>query len=143
MATRDTPACVLVVDDDPFVRDLISLVLEDEGYTVVSAADHAAALHMALTHRPAVILTDLSIPGLQGGELLASYRQIPNIEAAIVVISGQSNLERFATQADADAFIAKPFDLTMLINTVEQVVSASMHQPIQAVTLPDCAQYQN
>jgi CheY-like chemotaxis protein len=143
MATRDTPAPILVVDDDPFVRDLITLVLEDEGYTVVCAGDHAVALQLAHEHRPPVILTDLSIPGLQGNDLLAAYRQIPNVDAAIIVISGQSNLERFATRSYADAFIAKPFDLTMLINTVEQVISASMHQPIQAVTLPDCVQYQN
>jgi CheY-like chemotaxis protein len=143
MARLGTPARILVVDDDPFVRDLITLVLEDEGYTVVCAGDHAAALRLAQEHRPAVILTDLSIPGLQGKDLLASYRQIPNMDAAIIVISGQSNLEHFETQDRVSAFIAKPFDLTTLIDTVKDATTASSHRSIEAFTLTDCVHHQS
>lgn len=138
MTTLDTPATLLVVDDDPFVRDLIALVLEDEGYTVVCAANHAEARQLAQTHCPAIILMDLSIPGLQGKDLIAAYRQIPSLGASIILISGRSNLERFATEVDVEGHLAKPFDVEILASLVNRVISERSRRSLEMIPSTAC-----
>src|SRR4051812_47731105 len=58
--------CVLVVDDEPTMRDLLAMVLEDEGYTVRRAADGRDALAKIADHTPAVVVLDLQMPVLDG-----------------------------------------------------------------------------
>ena len=68
MPTSDTPV-VLVVEDDPPVRELLNEVLEDEGYSVVAVHDGATALQVIDSLRVDLITLDLDLPGLSGSEL--------------------------------------------------------------------------
>jgi len=88
---------ILVVDDDPDWLELITELLMEEGHAVVSATSGARALALLPTFDPAVVLTDMQMPGMNGRELLtAIHARSPDLP--VVVLTG----DRF--QADADGF---------------------------------------
>jgi len=117
--TVDTSHTVLVVENDASIRDLITSLLEDEGYTVISAAGPESALRLAQERPPAVIVQNLSMPGHPIEELIAAYRRLQGARASIIVLSGQAHLESIAAQVGADASVGKPFDLTELLDAVK------------------------
>lgn len=115
---------VLLVDDDPRLREYMRINLESEGYSVVeagSAEEGMAALEGERT--PQLILLDVMMPGTDGWEML---QRIPERHGAIPVImfSGQVDAQA-ATDAEkrgASAFIGKPFDPQELIDRAKQVL---------------------
>ena len=105
---------VLVVDDDRAICDALRLTLEDLGYAVITAHDGIEALALFLEHRPALILTDLVMPGKDGIELM---REIRRERAAVKIVAmsgggryGRPDYVRLATKLGADAGIRKPFN---------------------------------
>jgi DNA-binding response OmpR family regulator len=133
----DATQSILVVEDDEFIRELMVAILEDEGFAVLAADDAATALRLAEERRPDVILQDLSMPGSTGEKLIAAYRELPNAGSSIVVVSGRTNLETIAQLAGADAFVAKPFDLTQLVDTVRTVLAGRLSADAQRGTSTD------
>lgn len=107
--------CVLIVDDDGDVRSVLSELLTDEGYSVVTAENGAAALRLLKSgERPCVILLDLMMPVMDGWELAAALRSEPELSGIPwVVISAAYE----ARPMDA-RFLAKPIDLDSLLATV-------------------------
>jgi CheY-like chemotaxis protein len=115
---------LLVIDDEPFVRDALKRVLEGEAVTVHTAADAAAALVHLRDHLADLVIVDVIMPGTDGVELIRKLRaEYPSVR--IVAISGGGNFElsgyrpeavstraylAAATKAGADASLAKPFD---------------------------------
>src|SRR3954470_12387725 len=90
---------VLVVDDDPDIRESVRLVLEDEGYEVEEAADGAAALALlrAATTRPDVILLDLMMPVMNGWQFRAAQLADDDLaDIPVIVLSADSNLSEKA-----------------------------------------------
>jgi len=118
---------VLVVDDDPYIRDVIAELLEDEGYAVARAANGAEALDI-LHHRPAppcVILLDLMMPQMNGWEFRAAQRKDPAIAPIpVVTISAHADLLDVAAQLDAAGHLPKPLDIERLLTTVQQFCPA-------------------
>jgi two-component system nitrogen regulation response regulator NtrX len=114
---------VLVVDDEADIRDLVSGVLEDEGYAVRSAADSNAALEAVDERRPAMVLLDVWLQGsrLDGIQLLQEIkRRDPTIP--VLMISGHGNLDTAvaAVREGAIDFIEKPFEAERLIYLVNR-----------------------
>ena len=117
---------ILVVEDEPQIRDLIKTILEGAGFHVVLAHDGRHGLDMFRRHgqNVAAVLLDLTMPEMNGEEVLQHLRQMrPNIRA--MVMSGYSEHEmhqRFAGQGVA-GFVQKPFSpatlLTVLRHTLE------------------------
>ncbi|MDP9469617.1 MAG: response regulator [Chloroflexota bacterium] len=68
---------VLVVDDEPVIRDLVADVLRDEGYAVVTAADGREGLDLLARERPDLVLMDVMMPGLDGREAYLAMRSRP------------------------------------------------------------------
>jgi DNA-binding response OmpR family regulator len=107
---------VLLVDDDPAIRRAVSAGLELEGFTVVAASGGRAALEAAARIAPAVILLDLSMPDLDGLEVLERLRaggdQVP-----VCVLSARDEVDdRVAgLQAGADDYVVKPFALEEVV----------------------------
>jgi len=122
MTTR--PADVLVIDDEPVVRDAVRLVLGDAGYAVETAADAAAGLAHDALAGCRLLLCDLMLPGTGGLEVLSRVRTLrPGLP--IVMITGyatDANADR-AMQEGATAFLAKPFDESELLQLVRQVLA--------------------
>ena len=114
---------VLVVDDEADIRELVSGVLEDEGYEVRSAADSGAALEAVESRRPSMVLLDVWLQGsrLDGIELLQEIkRRDPTIP--VLMISGHGNLDTAvaAVREGAVDFIEKPFEAERLIYLVDR-----------------------
>jgi CheY-like chemotaxis protein len=115
-------ATVLVVDDDPDIRDLVQLGLEDQGYRVLSAPDGQAALELLGRSRIELILLDMRMPVMDGWTFARLYRQQADPRAPIVVVTAAQDAAQRAAEIAAEGHLAKPFGLAELRATVEQYV---------------------
>jgi CheY-like chemotaxis protein len=117
------PIDVLVIDDEPVVRDCVKLVLGHEGMSVASANDAESGLAHPALATCRLLLCDLMLPGQSGLEVLRVVRAA-RPELPIVMITGyatDANADR-ALEAGATAFLAKPFDDSELMTLVRQVL---------------------
>ena len=115
---------VLVVDDEVAYQRAIQRVLKSSGYEVLLAADGFQAGVLLLQNKPALMTLDLQMPGLNCFEVLKFIRHHPELnQLKILVISGlgQTELDK-AKEAGADATLAKPFDNTLLLNAIAQLI---------------------
>ena len=114
--------CVLVVEDDEGVRDLICSVLEDEGYLPVGAENGEGALALIEVHQPQVILADVCMPVMDGYAFARACRQ--HLGATpIVALTGADDFSELANRELFDAVLNKPFNLMDLLDVVEQQVT--------------------
>jgi CheY-like chemotaxis protein len=113
------PLRIVVVDDEPELREFICEVLEAEGYSVLSLPEPDLALQLA--ERPFLFLLDLMLPGMTGIELAKRLREGPCREVAIIGFSASSAMLRHADESHLfQETIRKPFDLEYLLETVRQ-----------------------
>ena len=112
---------ILVVEDDPQVARLISLVLQRSGYKSEIVADGQSALDAARVQRPAMIFADLTIKGM-GGEALCSALKSHEETKSIpyVVVSGDRDIAEKARQCGADDYMGKPFEFDDLVRLVRK-----------------------
>jgi CheY-like chemotaxis protein len=123
-AGADAATTVLVADDNDVAQRLCKRVLEKAGYTVLIAADGLQAVEVALSKRPAMILMDVAMPGIDGIEAMKRIKaEIPN--QPIVIASAHSmasDRERFLA-AGADDILSKPFRLADLVAIVAKLTA--------------------
>jgi DNA-binding NtrC family response regulator len=114
---------VLVIDDEPVVRDAARLVLEQEGLRVAVAADGDEGLAHEAMEDCRLVLCDIMLPGRDGFEVVSDIRA-RRPEVPIVVITGYATTAMAARALDsgATAFLAKPFDETELLEQVRRVL---------------------
>ena len=114
---RVRPRLVLVVDDDDLVRRVVRAVLEVDDLEVVEATDGASALDLALSSRPAVVVLDVMMPGLDGVEVC---RRLDHEQVKVVVLTAgdDPDLEGRCREAGADAFVTKPFGSGDLLDLI-------------------------
>jgi FixJ family two-component response regulator len=123
---------IFVVDDDPAVRDTLSLVLSTAGYEVICFADGAALLAVARSRTPAAILLDVHIPGKSGLDIL---RELHGEEypAPIFMISGHGDIAMAVSAIKNGAldFIEKPFRGSELVSRLDEAISAYARRQAQ------------
>jgi CheY-like chemotaxis protein len=116
-----TPQTVLVVDDDPDIRLVLRMILEGQGYAVIDAADGAEALALLRDHRPALILLDLMMPGVDGVQFRAQQQQDPALAPIpVVLLSGGGTVAKKAEEMGVEGFLAKPPELRQVLAEVER-----------------------
>jgi DNA-binding response OmpR family regulator len=115
----DGPMRVLIVDDDPAIRELLATLLRLEGWEISLAEDGRAALEAAARTPPDVVLMDVLMPGLSGHELCRRLKDRPD-PPRVIMISGLSDSadERDGRAAGADAYLRKPFSPLELLEAV-------------------------
>lgn len=109
---------ILIVDDEPGIRQSLQGILEDEGYEVSTSDTSEDALTRIATHAPDLVFLDIWLPGLDGMEALARIQEIPLPERPhVVMVSGHGNIESAvrATKLGAFDFLEKPLSLEKLI----------------------------
>ena len=118
-----TPPHILIVEDEPDVRNLLDEVLREDGYEVSAVRDGAEAIAVLRRRRPDAILLDLMMAGLDGWDFLALYRQLPGPHAPVIVVTAaaRGGVER-AHDSGADAVVTKPFSVDRLLNLVAMQV---------------------
>jgi DNA-binding response OmpR family regulator len=119
-ATLDRPAAesrprVLLVEDTESVRRAVALGLRASGFDVTAVAGGAAALAVFAAVRPAIVVTDLGMPGMDGFELIRSLR-VRELDVPVLVVSARdSSQDRAAARAaGGDGYLVKPFGLAEL-----------------------------
>lgn len=121
-------ADILVVDDEADIRELVSGILQDEGYSVRTAADSNTALAAIRARRPALLIQDIWMQGggLDGLELLDVVKEM-DPDLPVIMISGHGNIETAvsAIKRGAYDFLEKPFKSDRLILLVERAMEAT------------------
>ena len=123
-------AYILVVDDEPDIRNLVQEILIDEGYDVVVAENAAEARESRRTRRPDLILLDIWMPDVDGISLLKEWQSEGVGNAPVIMMSGHGTVETAveATRLGAYDFIEKPLSLAKLLLTVERALEADKLQ---------------
>jgi FixJ family two-component response regulator len=133
----DKPASrgeIFVVDDDPAVRDTLSMVLLATGYQVICFADGAALLSVARNRTPAAILLDVHIPGKSGLDILKELHG-EDYPAPIFMISGQGDIAMAVSAIKNGAldFIEKPFRGSEIVSRLQEAIGAYARRQAQNV----------
>ena len=120
------PSRILVVDDEPDIRNLLHEILEDEGYQVTAAENAAEARQLRRERQPDLILLDIWMPDCDGITLLQEWATEGANGCPVVMMSGHGTVETAveATRLGAYDFIEKPLSLAKLLLTVEHALSA-------------------
>jgi signal transduction histidine kinase len=111
---------ILVVDDDPEIVKMVSLVLKDRGFEFITATNGQEAIEKVRSELPELVLLDLNLPDMNGKEILKSIKEI-NGDIATIVITGYGG-ERVAIdlmKAGATDFISKPFESEILLKSID------------------------
>jgi CheY-like chemotaxis protein len=118
---------VLIVEDDPDTREMLSTLLSIEGFHAVGAEDGLEALHLLRTvkHRapdvPCLVLLDLKMPRLSGNEFRRAQLGDPTVaNVPVAVLSGAVDIEQSAQALGAVASVTKPIDVEQLMNIVRR-----------------------
>lgn len=107
-------ATVLIVDDDPYIRQLLCELAQDVGYTALSASNGEAALELARLHRPRLVISDVMMPGLDGYGLVHALRTDPSLAHTTVFLMSAAFAGRQKTDTSVAGLIPKPFDLVQI-----------------------------
>jgi CheY-like chemotaxis protein len=114
---------VLVAEDESAVRESVRRILERAGYTVIEARHGADALLLWRERRDeiALVLTDLVMPEMRGGELAAAIREVAP-DTRVVYMSGYASDSARATMSPDDVLLTKPFDADSLLRVVRDAL---------------------
>jgi response regulator RpfG family c-di-GMP phosphodiesterase len=122
--TLAAPTRILIVDDDASVRDVISVLLQEEGYECRTAAGAEEALEVAAQEAPPLVISDMKMPGRDGIWLLEAFRErFP--ETAVVMLTGYGDTEAAVDclRRGAVDYLLKPPKLTDLIRAIERALA--------------------
>lgn len=127
---------MLVVDDNRVIRQLIRVNLELEGFEVVTAADGAECLEIVHSVQPDVVTLDVVMPRLDGARTAMRLRADPRTrQVGIVMISAGNLPEAVSGPGGVDAYLAKPFEPALLVETVRRLVRRGP-RPVEAPEEP-------
>ena len=117
---------ILVVDDEPDIRQLVRDILEDENYSVSIAENATEARHALRDRRPDLILLDIWMPDTDGISLLKEWSEGRQLVCPVIMMSGHGTVETAveATRLGAYDFLEKPLSLAKLLLTVERALEA-------------------
>ncbi len=123
---------ILVVDDDPDALEIVSTFLESRGYRVVTASDGRQALAKVEEIRPALVLLDVMMPGMDGWEVsrvIKNHPEYSNIRVVMLTARGEFADKQEGLRAGADDYIVKPIRLDELNTKVERNLKARGQRP--------------
>ncbi|HEV2722794.1 MAG TPA: response regulator transcription factor [Thermoanaerobaculia bacterium] len=130
-------ALVLLVDDDPAIRDSLSKELRAAGYTTVTAANGAEGVAAMQTHAPDVILTDLAMPRSDGFELISAIRATSPVPIIVLSVRGGDADKVRALDLGADDFVTKPFSVTELLARIRAQLRRTSASPPPVLAFDD------
>lgn len=113
---------ILVVDDEPSLREVLADILRDEGYEVLTAADGRAGVAAVASEAPDLVLMDVMMPAMDGRAAYGAMRAHPNGRNIPIVLSSTGH-ERRPREPGIAAYLPKPFELDDLLELVKRLLS--------------------
>ena len=113
---------ILLVDDDPNIRQLINLYLEKEGYEVIMADRGDEALKLFRSTPPNLILLDIMLPGMDGWQVCREVRKISNIPIIMLTAKDETFDKVLGLELGADDYMVKPIDMKELVARIKAVI---------------------
>ena len=120
--TDPSATTVLVVDDEPAIRDVVRRYLEAEGLRVVEAGDGEAALHLFAEHRPSVVVLDVGLPVIDGVEVLRRVRATSSTPVLMLSARAEEADRVIGLSVGADDYVTKPFSARELTLRVKNLL---------------------
>lgn len=121
---------VLVCDDDYDILDITSMLLEYEGFKVITQIDSNKLIDQALKEQPDVMLVDIRMP-LPGNVIAKQMKQMPQLaHIPIVLFSAEIDAHKIAFKSGADGFIEKPFDADNLASVIRSLIRINRSESI-------------
>lgn len=118
---------ILLVDDDPDIREIVRIVLEGQGTTILEASSGVEGLHLAKEKMPNLIILDWMMPGMQGIEVARVLQRDTDTGSIPVIMltsrDADADFEQ-SRQVGVFAYLVKPFSPLQLVNTVESALEA-------------------
>lgn len=115
---------IIICDDDEGILDMLEMILTESGFEIVPVRNSLQVYDTIRQQQPDLLLLDLWMPVLSGDQILRALRKsAENQHLPVIVISASREGEHIAAEAGADDFLAKPFDLDMLVRKVNQLTS--------------------
>jgi len=110
---------ILVIDDDPVMRELLSLHLSNAGYQVQVAEDAIVGGYITLNSRPELVIADVEMPHLNGYELVAAMKADPfTRDIPVIFLTTRDDVDDHARQLGAQAYLRKPVKADKLLELV-------------------------
>ena len=121
-------ARILVVDDDPAIRQLLTDVLEMDGYEVSIAVDGLAAVREVQAAAPDFVILDVMMPGLDGFGVLSTIRAQPGEPVPVLMLTAaaESDANARAWAGGVDYYLAKPFTADAVLDLIDGVLTAEV-----------------
>ena len=116
---------VLIVEDDPNIRELLQMYLEKDGYAVTLASDGGQGLDKFRTIKPDLVLLDVMMPVMDGWAVCKAIRQEGNTPVIMLTAKGETDDKVTGLKAGADDYITKPFEMKELLARIEAVLRRS------------------
>ncbi|MHB8779781.1 MAG: response regulator [Candidatus Geothermincolia bacterium] len=115
---------ILIVDDDPEITTLLSLIMRHVGYTAIECNDATRAYELCERERPDCILLDLMMPGIDGWKLLETFQSASDLrDIPVVIITGNVNADRdYLLEQGVKGFVIKPFDPHTLLSLIDRLL---------------------
>jgi DNA-binding response OmpR family regulator len=133
---------VLVIDDEPFIVDMLTTFLEINGYEVRGAHNGQDGLVLVQLEKPDVLLLDLMLPDIAGFEVCERVRAMPEFaHIPVMIISARTEPESKARamQAGANIYLTKPLKMAELVTELQKLLTAAASAPQAAVPAPQAA----
>lgn len=130
-------AKILVVDDEPNIREVVGLYLRRDGHTVISAADGEEALHLFRHSNPELVVLDLMLPKLNGFEVCRRIQAERRVPVIMLTAKGEEEERIVGLGVGADDYVVKPFSprelvarVTAVLRRVEEFATQDSTQPV-------------
>lgn len=117
---------IFLIDDDPVMIKLQSMILSNAGHTVTAETDSAVALEKIKSTRPDCVVTDLMMPGIDGYQLISLIRKETTLDQTTIIVLSSKTFpqdKRQALEFGANGFINKPIDPATYLDKVNEIIS--------------------
>lgn len=136
---------VVLVDDEPNIRETVAFILEAEGLEVETGSDGVEGLDAVKRCRPKVVLLDVMMPRMDGYEVCQAIRQDRALDGVFIMIltaRGQKSDEAKALEVGADLYMSKPFDDEVVLQVIREVFEGRLASRYGAVAGDTGVHYQ-
>ena len=124
---------ILVVDDEPTIRELAQLILQDEGYHVITAENGVEALQKVRDEMPDLVLLDMVMPGMSGPDvcrILKAEAKVNFIPIVMFTVLGRDTDMKLAKESGCDDYFLKPFTPEDLVAEVKKHLERVRHRKL-------------